>query len=121
MKRSILGGLIATLATAIFAAGPALAQQELKMAYALSKDSHYGAGATAFVDSLAESNDNFVIEEFPNSALGGEREVIEGLQLGTVDVAKIGRASCRERVENAGGGRRIKKRKERRKMCLRAT
>src|SRR5690625_5480928 len=89
MKRSILGGLIATLATAVFAASPALAQQELKMAYALSKDSHYGAGAAAFIESLGDSNENFVIEEFPNSALGGEREVIEGLQLGTVDVALV--------------------------------
>lgn len=102
MKRSILGGLIATLATAIFAAGPALAQQELKMAYALSKDSHYGAGATAFVDSLAESNDNFVIEEFPNSALGGEREVIEGLQLGTVDVALVSTGAILNFVPETG-------------------
>src|SRR5690625_4572941 len=102
MKRSILGGLIATLATAVFAAGPALAQQELKMAYALSKDSHYGAGATAFVESLADSNKNFVIEEFPNSALGGEREVIEGLQLGTVDVAIVSTGATLNFVPETG-------------------
>ncbi len=102
MKRSILGGLIATLASAIFAAAPALAQQELKMAYALSKDSHYGAGATAFVESLANNNDHFIIEEFPNSALGGEREVIEGLQLGTVDVAIVSTGAILNFVPQAG-------------------
>src|SRR5690625_636827 len=102
MKRSILGGLIATLATAVFAAGPALAQQELKMAYALARDSHYGAGATAFVGSLADINKNFVIEEFPNSALGGEREVIEGLQLGTVDVAIVSTGATLNFVPETG-------------------
>src|SRR5690625_7079141 len=102
MKRSILGGLIATLATAVFAAGPALAQQELKMAYALSKDSHYGAGATAFVESLADSNKNFVIEEFPNSALGGELEVIEDLQLGTVEVAIVSTVATLNFVPKTG-------------------
>src|SRR5690625_6556240 len=98
MKRSILGGLIATLATAVFAAGPALAQQELKMAYALSKDSHYGAGATAFVESLADSNKNFVIEEFPNSALGGEREVIRSEEH-TSELQSRGHLVCRLLLE----------------------
>src|SRR5699024_2940144 len=63
---------------------------------------HYGAGATAFVESLADSNKNFVIEEFPNSALGGEREVIEGLQLGTVDVAIVSTGATLNFVPETG-------------------
>lgn len=67
---------------------PAAAADSLKMAYALSVNSHYGAGGKAFAESFEKSTDGrFAIEQFGNSALGGEREVIEGLQLGTIDLA----------------------------------
>jgi TRAP-type C4-dicarboxylate transport system substrate-binding protein len=33
---------------------------------------------------LVESGDQFKGRHFPSSGLGGEREVIEGLQIGTV-------------------------------------
>ncbi|MDO5706151.1 MAG: TRAP transporter substrate-binding protein [Paracoccus sp. (in: a-proteobacteria)] len=59
---------------------------EIKMGYALAEDSHYGAGARAFEETLrAELGDAFTVRHFPSSGLGGEREVIEGLQLGTVE------------------------------------
>ncbi|WJS86628.1 TRAP transporter substrate-binding protein [Paracoccus sp. TOH] len=61
--------------------------QEIKIGYALAEDSHYGAGAKAFEASLKESlGDQFSFRHFPSSGLGGEREVIEGLQLGTVEM-----------------------------------
>lgn len=76
------------VAGAVFAA-PATAQN-LKFAYALSTNSHYGAGADAFVKSIeADLPGKFTIQQFPNSALGGEREVIEGIQLGTIDLAIV--------------------------------
>ncbi|HEX2518731.1 MAG TPA: C4-dicarboxylate ABC transporter substrate-binding protein, partial [Castellaniella sp.] len=78
-------GLIRWLAAAALvgtaAVTPVLAQTTLKMAYALSETSHYGVAAAAFAKSLAASDPNFKIQQFPNSQLGGEREVIEGLQL----------------------------------------
>lgn len=59
---------------------------DLKLGYALAEDSHYGAGARAFDETLkAELGDAFTVKHFPSSGLGGEREVIEGLQIGTVD------------------------------------
>lgn len=79
--------LLAISATGLIAAAPAAAETNLKFAYALSTSSHYGAGADAFAKAL-EGTD-FKIEQFPNSALGGEREVIEGLQLGTIDAAIV--------------------------------
>lgn len=100
-KKRFIGWLATALVSSVMAFSPAMAQQELKMAYALSKDSHYGAGAAAFVDALS-GNENFVIEEFPNSALGGEREVIEGLQLGTVDVALVSTGAILNFVPEAG-------------------
>ena len=76
-----------TLAAAFLAATTAISSAaELKLGYALAEDSHYGAGAKAFAETLqAELGDAFTVQQFPNSGLGGEREVIEGIQIGTID------------------------------------
>ncbi|WBU65644.1 TRAP transporter substrate-binding protein [Paracoccus aerodenitrificans] len=59
---------------------------EIRLGYALSENSHYGAGAMAFEETLTqELGDAFTVRQFPNSGLGGEREVIEGMQIGTID------------------------------------
>lgn len=82
--------VLAVAAAGVFAAAPALAETTLKMAYALSTNSHYGAGAAAFAKTIeTSSGGEYKIQQFPNSALGGEREVIEGLQLGTIDLAIV--------------------------------
>ncbi len=81
--------LTAACVAGAFIAAPASAKN-LKFAYALSTSSHYGAGADAFVKSLeTDLPGKFKVEQFPNSALGGEREVLEGLQLGTIDLAIV--------------------------------
>ena len=60
------------------------------MAYALSTSSHYGAGADAMAKSIeASTGGKYKVQQFANSALGGEREVIEGLQIGTIDLAIV--------------------------------
>ncbi|KFB09525.1 TRAP transporter substrate-binding protein [Nitratireductor basaltis] len=60
---------------------------ELKVGYSLSQDSHYGVGATAFGEELEKLTDGkFTIKQYPANALGGEREMVEGAQIGTVDV-----------------------------------
>ena len=70
-----------------FASVAASAQTTLGIGYALSPTSHYGVGAEAFAAAVEEGTDGrYVIEQFPNSALGGEREMIEGAQIGSVDV-----------------------------------
>ena len=81
--------LAATLALAAAACAPALAQSPivLKMGYALSPESHYGVGAKAFAETLGKlTNGRYQIQQFPNGALGGEREMIEAVQLGTQDL-----------------------------------
>src|SRR5690625_2131486 len=95
--------ILALGAASMFAAGPAFASKSLKLAYALSVDSHYGAGAKVFEKSIAELTDGqFTIEHFPNSALGGEREVIEGLQLGTIDLAIVSTGATLNFVPSTG-------------------
>lgn len=68
-------------------AGAADAQRTINLGHTLSEASHYGIGADAFAETLAELSDGqFTVREHPAGSLGGERDLIEGLQIGTVDV-----------------------------------
>ena len=71
---------------------PASAQsvKVLKLGYILSTDSQLGAGGTIFADEIAKKTQGrYRIEQYPNSALGGELEMLKAVQLGTVDLAFI--------------------------------
>jgi TRAP-type C4-dicarboxylate transport system substrate-binding protein len=62
----------------------------LKLGYVLSPNSQLGAGATAFADEIAKrTQGRYRIEQYPNSALGGEVEMLKAVQLGTVALAFI--------------------------------
>ncbi len=65
----------------------AQAQTVLKIGYATNKESHYGVGATVFCDEVEKGTQGrYKCLQFPSSALGGEREQIEAVQLGTQDL-----------------------------------
>jgi len=99
LSRWITSAVVAGL----MVAAPAMAQQTLRMAYALSQQSHYGAGGEAFAQAIAQSTNNRIqVQQFPNSALGGEREVIEGLQLGTIDLALVSTGATLNFVPKTG-------------------
>jgi len=73
----------------LYAALPTAAQAQtmLKIGYATSKESHYGVGSTVFCDEVERGTQGrYKCQHFANSALGGEREQIEALQLGTQDL-----------------------------------
>lgn len=79
--RAALAAGLALLGTA------ASAQTVLKMGYATTKESHYGVGSSVFCDEIAKGTANrYTCQHFPSSALGGEREMIEAVQLGTQDL-----------------------------------
>lgn len=100
-RRQFVGWMAA--ATALPAiTRPAHAETTLRMAYALSEKSHYGVAAAAFSKAISEASPGFKIQQFPNSALGGEREVIEGLQLGTIDLAIVSTGAVLNFVPQAG-------------------
>ncbi|MGI3183874.1 TRAP transporter substrate-binding protein [Nioella aestuarii] len=62
--------------------------QEFNLAFTPPLESHYGDGGRAFAEAMAElSGGTITINLRPAGALGGERDVIEGLQIGTVDLA----------------------------------
>ncbi len=76
------------IALALFGMGVASVQAQtvLKIGYATSAASHYGVGSTAFCDDIEKGTQGrYKCQQFPNSALGGEREMIEAVQLGTLD------------------------------------
>jgi TRAP-type transport system periplasmic protein len=80
----------AVMATTLVVAPQAASARTLKIGYILSTDSQLGAGAKAFADEVTKLTQGRVtIEQFPNSALGGEVEMLKGVQLGTVDLAFI--------------------------------
>lgn len=78
----------ASLAAALFALGTAAgAQTVLKIGYTPPKDSHYWVGATTFCDEVEKGTQaRYKCQQFPSGSLGGEREMIEAVQLGTLDM-----------------------------------
>ena len=65
----------------------ASAQTVLKIGYATAANSHYGVGSTVFCDEVEKGTQGrYKCQQFPNGSLGGEREMIEAVQLGTLDI-----------------------------------
>lgn len=94
---------LAGVGALIALAAPAAAQTEIKLGYALAEDSHYGVAAKTFEEVLlAETGDQFTVTHFPSSGLGGEREVIEGLQIGTVEMTIVSSGTLANFVPETG-------------------
>ena len=77
------------LATTVLAAAAlgAQAQTVLKIGYTPNVGSHYWVGATTFCGEIEKGTQGrYKCQQFPASALGGEREQIEAVQLGTQDL-----------------------------------
>ena len=81
-------GPIAAACLALAFGSNAFAQTTtLKIGYATSKESHYGVGSTVFCDEVEKGTQGrYKCQHFANSALGGEREQVEAIQLGTQDL-----------------------------------
>jgi TRAP-type C4-dicarboxylate transport system substrate-binding protein len=92
-KLKAIPSLVAVAALAgLLMSTPVTAQSSkvLKFGYILAPDSQLGAGGVVFAEEIAKrTNGRYKIETYPNSALGGEVEMMKGIQLGTVDLAFI--------------------------------
>jgi tripartite ATP-independent transporter DctP family solute receptor len=72
---------------AVMTAGVAHAQATLKMNISVAQNSHYGVAIDAFAREVEKrTNGRYKIQNFYAGALGAERESIEGIQLGTLDL-----------------------------------
>ncbi|RST85700.1 DctP family TRAP transporter solute-binding subunit [Aquibium carbonis] len=79
--------LISGLFAAALMVTSAEAQQKLVLGLATTTTSHYGVGAQKFLEVLEDlSGGAFTGEISPSGQLGGERDMIEGLQIGSVDI-----------------------------------
>ncbi len=82
---ALMGTLISTALLGWVA--PAQAQTVLKIGHVLAKGSHYDVGAHTFCDEIEKGTaGRYKCQVYPASALGGEREEIEAVQLGTQDL-----------------------------------
>jgi tripartite ATP-independent transporter DctP family solute receptor len=92
MKTKLFPGAASVLAVILFVLGaPAqAAQKTYRIGYLLSLDSQLGAGAKAFVEVVSKRTGGRIhIEQEPDSNLGGEVDMLKGIQQGTVDIAFI--------------------------------
>ena len=75
--------LVAEVPTRSFAAGPMV----LKMNISLARDSSYGVAVDTFAREVEQrTHGRYQVQNFYSGALGAERESIEALQLGTLDL-----------------------------------
>lgn len=89
MFRQFSGAGRALLLAGALACAPLLGQAQtvLRFGFGLPTDAHYGVGAAFMQKAVAERlGGRYKIELFPNFQLGGEREMTEGAQLGTIDL-----------------------------------
>jgi len=74
-------------ALAVLTGAPAAAQETLKMNISVSQNSHYGVAVDAFAREVEKrTNGRYKVQNFYSGALGAERESIEAVQLGTLDL-----------------------------------
>jgi len=79
--------LVALLATCLLWALPAAAQTALKMNIAVAQNSHYGVAIDTFAREVERrTGGRYKVQNFYSGALGAERESVEGVQLGTLDL-----------------------------------
>src|SRR5689334_12310157 len=79
--------VLAALALAAGLANPAAAVETLRINIALAQNSHYGVAIDTFAREVERrTSGRYKVQTFYSSALGGERESVEGVQLGTLDL-----------------------------------
>lgn len=82
----LFAGALALVATWAMSAG-ADAQTTYKMNISIPQNSHYGVAVDKFAEVIAaKSGGKYKIQNFYASALGNEREAMEAVQLGTLDL-----------------------------------
>jgi tripartite ATP-independent transporter DctP family solute receptor len=74
-------------------AGGAQEQVVIKLGHIADPSHPYAKGAEKFAELVAEkSGGNIIVKVFPSSQLGGQKELIEGIIYGSVDMALVGTA-----------------------------
>lgn len=96
MITTIVSGCAKTPATKDEVESPAVSEEKivLKLGHVLNEESPFNKGAEEFARLINEKTEGKVeIKIYPNALLGNDRELTEGMQLGTVDMAVCGTAT----------------------------
>ncbi|MGE5142101.1 MAG: TRAP transporter substrate-binding protein [Acidobacteriota bacterium] len=79
--------IVAGLALAFGLAGSAVGQTTLRINIALAQNSHYGVAIDTFAREVERRTaGRYKVQTFYSAALGAERESVEAVQLGTLDL-----------------------------------
>lgn len=91
MNRRI--GTLSAIVAALVLSSSAMAATVLKLGHIAEATNPYGKGADKFAELVKQkSNGDIEIKVFPSSSLGTQKELIEGLIYGTVDMTLTGTA-----------------------------
>lgn len=94
LTMSIKGGLLAASLAALAPVAALAADVSVRLGHVLPESHSWHIAATGFAEEVAERTEGRVaIEVFPSGQLGSEKEVIEGLQFGSVQAGLIGSGS----------------------------
>jgi TRAP-type transport system periplasmic protein len=90
-RRTLIRGSLAVgLAAPAVRRSFAKTGQALRIGYILPVQSQLGAGATTFADEIAKRTaGRITLQQFPDSTLGGDVELMKGVQLGSIDLAFV--------------------------------
>jgi tripartite ATP-independent transporter DctP family solute receptor len=84
----------ALIALGAYLTYPAAAQVEIKLGHVLSESHSWHVAAASFAEDVAEKTAGRVkINVYPSSQLGSEKDMIEGLQIGSQQAGLIGSGS----------------------------
>ena len=87
-NRVKLSRLFAALSVGLVMGGSALAQTTMKISISTAQNSHQGVAIDTFAREVEKrTNGRYKVQTFYNGSLGGERESIEAVQLGTQELA----------------------------------
>jgi tripartite ATP-independent transporter DctP family solute receptor len=87
MRIARLLAALAAAGVALVAAVPASAQTVLKMNISVAQNSHYGVAVDAFAKEVEQrTQGRYKVQNHYAGALGAERESVEAVQLGTLDL-----------------------------------
>lgn len=90
----IKGGLLAASLAVLAPAAALAADVSIRLGHVLPESHSWHIAATGFAQEVAERTEGRVaIEVFPSGQLGSEKDVIEGLQFGSVQAGLIGSGS----------------------------
>ena len=82
-------GITVLLISGGYSESPAAEKISFKFGHVLQTDHPYHKMALKFKEELETRNKNCVVNIFPAKQLGNERDLVEGLQMGSVDISTI--------------------------------